>query len=789
MLLSWNWLNEFVELSCTPQEAAEALTVSGSEIESLRRADEGVFGIVIGKIVEFAQHPTKSGLKVTRVDVGDGSPRLVVTAAKNVKLGDVVAYAISGSKVKSGLTLGLRDFDGYVSDGMMASAAEMGVPDLVAEPGILILPDDAPLGADALKYLGLDDWILELSITPNRGDLLSYLGVARELCALFEDARLKPLSLQPVGSDAPLPDDLAEPRLDTSLCRRYDLGYVTDVKPDGTPLTEKVKLVLSGMRPINPVVDATNLTMLALGQPLHAFDADKLDGRISVRLAREGQYFETLDGKMRELKAYDLMIYSGETPVGLAGVMGGANTSTESYTKRVVVESASFDAPSIMRTSRRLGLNSEASYRMARGVDPLVLEPALCYFTALLERWGCGKAYKIRRTAERVPYQARHVSLNPEKLSALTGRPDWKDKVRSRLTALGLREENSRWLIPSWRLDLNIEEDLIEEVARLEGYNDGVGTIPPLHEPGEFPDHWKRWRTLRDGAVARGYVEAVTFSFLSPELLHRMDYADESKTMVLANPLSADLSTLRPLILPSLLAAAENAVKRGWRKNLRLFEMGRVFVPEGDQIVEYDHICGLTCAALDSRTPYGNSDAVDFFSVKADLEALLLLCGVRARFKQAVLPWAHRGQCAEVLINGRSVGWLARVKPLVEERFDLKTPAFYFELNVESLIEIPMPHFRTPGEYPPAYRDVALLVPQHEVCGDLEKQILKLGAPLARQVRLFDVYRGEGVPADKKSLAFSVCYQRDDRTLTDEEIEGCHQTVRRGLAEAGYELR
>lgn len=793
MLLSWKWLNDFVSLSCTPQEAAQRLTESGSEIESLRRADEGVSGILIGKIIEHTQHPTKSGLTVTRVDVGDGNPRLVVTAAKNVKLGDTIAYAISGSRVKSGMTLGFRDFDGFESDGMMCSAAELGVPDLVSEPGILILPDGAPLGADVIRWLGLDDWILELSITPNRGDLLSYLGVARELCALFEDAQLKPLNLKAVGTDAPLPQEISAVKLHTPLCAQYDLAYVESLKPEGTPLQDQVKLVLSGMRPINPVVDATNLTMLALGQPLHAFDLDKLQGPISVRQGEDGSTFTTLDGKERTIVHDDLMIYAGDEPVALAGVMGGMAVETDASTKRVIVESARFDAPSVMKTSRRLGLSSEAAYRMARGIDPLVLEPALAYFTSLLEQWGCGKAYSTRLSTVQTPYEPRSVSLRLNRLEEVSGEVHDAQKVKAQLRSLGLTllqdGDEQVWQIPSWRLDVSIEEDLIEEVTRLEGYNGGKRTIPQLHQAGQFPQYWKAWRALRDGAIARGFVETVTFSFLSPNLIERLDYPDPSGLMNLANPLSADLSTLRPLILPSLLSAAERATKRGWRKTIRLFEVGRVFQPIGDEISEGDHLCGLVCAPIDARSPYSTTERIDFFTVKGDLEALLLSRGLKASYRQALLPWAHRGQCAEVVVDGHVIGAIAQVKPIVLERFDLRTEAYYFELDMEALSREPMPQYQIPGDYPPSYRDVAFLTDLNDAADSLAQWILTLGAPLAKSVRLFDLYQGQGIPEGKKSLAFSICYQDPTKTLTDAEVEECHQKVRQGLADEEKELR
>lgn len=790
MFLSWNWLREFIDVDASVQEVAERLTVSGSEIESLRRSDEGVSGLVIAHCVEHFQHPTKSGLTVTRLDVGDGNPRLVVTAAKNVKLGDKLAYAISGSKVKSGLTLGMRDFDGFVSDGMMGSAAEIGIPELAKEPGILILPEDAPIGSSVIEYLGLDDWILELSITPNRGDLLSYVGVAREIKALFPKSVLKPLSLSLKCTQESLPDELQAPQILTQHCQRYALGYVDHLTGKAAPLQDQVKLIKSGIHSVSGIVDATNMTMLMLGQPLHAFDLDKLPQKqLSVAQADEGEKFVSLDGKERVLSADDLVIRSGGQTVALAGVMGGQNSEIDDATQRTLVESASFNAPSIMRCSRRLGLNSEASYRMARGIDPSLVIPALDCFASLVEKWDLGTVYKEKLQQGEMKTAPKKVGLSKGAVQKLTGREDLEEKVEPTLTALGFQNQGDQWIVPSYRLDISIEEDLIEEVARLHGYNEGMPSIPKLHGPGSLGAFFEVWSKLRQVALGRGYCECVTYSFVSPSLLEqcRLPVAD---CLRLSNPLSVDLSAMRSHVFPSLLLSAERSIKRGWRKPVCLFEVGKAFILEGEATVEQDHACGVVVAPFDPRSVYGPREEIDFYRVKSDVETLINRLGFEVKFVQdQSLAFGHSGRSALLKVNEKVIGFFAQLKPVIAEGFDFKTNVFVYEFDLSPLLNGPAPVYKLAGDFPPAYRDVAFLADVHDSAVDLAQLIKELGSPLATEVRLFDLYQGQGIPEGKKSLAFSVAYRRDDRTLRDEEVEAQHAQVRKGLEARGYDLR
>ncbi len=791
MLLSWKWLNELISLPASIDQVAERLTVTGNEIEAIHRPCGKVKGLRVAKVVSTEQHPTKSGLTVTRLDLGEGAPQLCVTAAKNVKVGHKVPYCVPGSSVASGMVLGYRDFDGFNSAGMMASAAELGVPDLSSVHGILILPDDAPLGADVVEWLGLDDAILEMSITPNRGDMLSLYGAARELYALFPEAELHLPKIQApsYGGEWSLPFEGI--RLESEGCAAYRLGMADQVRIAPAPIQMQVRLCLSGMRPINNVVDATNLAMLTLGQPLHAFDAASLPGRdIGVRAAREGEHLISLDGKDRALLPSDMVISSGGVAVGLAGVMGGENSEITDKTQHILVESANFAAPLISKTSRRLGIPSEASFRYARGVDPLQTLDSLNYVLYLMEQWGAARCFAKNYYAQPKAIEPKKVPLTRRKLQTYLswGDIDEGERILSRLGIEKLEgdQEKALYLAPTRRPDIAIEEDLIEEVGRIRGYNDIEPTIPRLYKAGVVGPLMETHRLLRQCAISRGYTEVVTYSFIRPELLKTLRYPQVEDCKVLSNPISAE-TTMRPLVLPSLMAAVSRSVHEGWREPIRLFECGKAFVPDDGSIVEKTRCAGLIYTGADRRCLYSSAKD-DFLSVKADVEALAMTRGVKLTFRQGNLPWGHGGQTAEIWAKGRPAGYLARIKPAVAADMDLQEPLYGFELDLDPLIGGEALSFSKGFIYPPVYRDISMIVPDEKPCEAVEEDIRSASGSMLYQVRLFDIYRGPGIPKGYRSMAFSMAY-REDRTLTDEEVDGLHNGLRSALEKLGYRLR
>ena len=793
MLLSINWLKDFITLNAPLEEIAERLTETGTEIESIEQPCANVKGVKIAKIVECTQHPTKSGLKVCKLDYGADETAVCLTTAPNVKLGDVIPWFAPGASTIEGMVLGYRDFDGIVSAGMMASAKELGVPDLTDVYGILILPDDAPLGADAGEWLGLDDTVFDVSVTPNRGDLLSVMGMAIEIHALFPECELHiPETAAPeYDGEWTLPFDGI--KLESEGCRAYRLGMADSVKILPAPLQVGVRLCMAGMRPINNIVDATNYAMLALGQPLHAFDAKSIPGRnIGVRLAADGEEIVTLDGKTHKLIPSDLVISTDGLGVALGGVMGGLNSEITDSTEHVLLESANFTSPFISKTSRRLGIPSEASFRYARGVDPLLTEKAMNYTLHLMQEWGGVRAFKKNFYEQTGDITPARVTLTAAKMKKIICYDDM-DGAEAILARLGIKKisgdsVSAVYEVPTRRTDISIEEDLIEEVGRIRGYNEIEPTIPVLDRAGALNPGTIAQRALRSVAIARGYTEVVTLSFISPDLLKLIRYPEADKCKVISNPISADMSVMRPSLLPALLNGASKAMRGGWRDPIREFEFGRVFVPENGDVKEVERIGGIAFAGKEKRSLYASAKD-DFLLVKSDVEALAGICNARLTFKQGSRPDGHAGQTADIFCDGKKIGYLMCIKPDIAAQIDIDTPIFAFELDVEPFMKTSLPKYSKNNAYPPVYRDISMLVSKDIPTDKVIADIRSIAGSLLTTVRLFDIYEGKGVPEGTHSMAFSMAYRLNDRTLRDAEVEEEHAKLRSGLEQMGYKLR
>lgn len=793
MLLSMNWLKEFIDLNVPLQDIAERLSVSGTEVESICRPCENVKGVRIAKIVQCSRHPIKSGLKVTRLDVGEGEFPLCVTAAPNVKEGDVIPWFAPGSSTVEGVTLGCRDFDGYNSAGMMCSAKELGVPELTDVFGILQLPQDAPLGVDGGEWLGLNDVVFDLSVTPNRGDLLSVMGVALEIHALFPQCTLHLPQITAPKNDEPWTLPFEGVSIETEGCRAYRLGLADNVCVKASPLQAGVRLCMSGMRPLNNIVDATNYAMLALGQPQHAFDAASLPGaNIAVRLARDGEEIVTLDGKNRALLPEDIVISSGGKGVALGGVMGGLNSEISDGTKHVLLETAHFTSPFISKTSRRLGIPSEAAFRYARGVDPAMTETAMNYTLSLMERWGGARAFARSFYAGNGPIERRRVTLTAGKMKRILCFDDLDESTKI-LHRLGIERDSGNahealYLVPTRRTDIAIEEDLVEEVGRIRGYDAIAPTIPVLHQPGALSPVVRLQRLLRSVALARGYTEVVTLSFISPALLEAVRYPQAQQCKIVANPISADMSVMRPSLLPGLLGGLSRTLRGGWRDPVHVFEFGRVFVPENGTIREVERIGGIAYTGKEKRALYSSSKD-DFMLVKGDVEAFAQACNSKLVFRQSQRHDGHAGQTAEILLGERVIGYLMALKPDVAAKFDIAEPCYAFELDAENFLGAELPHYGRGAAYPPVYRDVSMLVGDEINTDAVMADIRSCGGELLSSVRLFDVYRGQGVPEGFRSMAFSMAYRLSERTLRDEEVDEQHNALRAALETKGYVLR
>lgn len=802
MLLSWRWLNEFVDLKGrTIESVAERLTMTGCEVESIETPCELLSGIKIARIEKLYPHPEADTLKVAEIISSEGS-HTCITAAPNLSVGDKVPYAPPGACLADGAVMGQKDFLGITSEGMLLSAEEIGLPDIADEFGILRLPDDTPLQADLKGYFGLDDRIMDISITPNRGDLLSVMGLAREVHALFPDSTLLDIREWPGGLQDNWPCDFEDIKIIDQGCTFYSLGLAENIKIGPSPLRERIRVNMMGMRPISNVVDATNLVMLLTGQPLHAFDLDLIPQRsIEVRSALEGEIFTTLDNKEHVLQEGDLLITSGDVPVGIAGVMGGQNSEIHEGTQKVVIESAHFSAPRVSQTSRRLGINSEAAYRFARGVDPEKVIPSLEYVLMLLEKWCGSRIYAQKKIARSHVPANRKITLRSSTLRKVLLWDDLHETSRI-LHRLGLVEIDRTLSdltveVPSWRPDLSIEEDLTEEVGRIRGYDLIKPRLPgKLHGGGTEGPLYHTQRVIREVALGRGFTEVVTYSFISKDFISELNISDEdprSHPVLLSNPISQQMVCMRTLMLPGLLNSLKNSIKSGWREEIKIFEMGRVFLLKDtdnlESLEEPERVAGLVFPGQERRVPYRQTLEEDFYSVKGDISALIRSRGFNPGFGKGEEPFGHSGQTASVYINDERRGLLLRLKPSIEAQLEVEGPVFYFEIDLAPLMNPRKPEYRDISSYPAVYRDISLLVNKETEAEKVKQYIAELAGDLLCKLKLFDIYQGKGIPEEQRSLAFSLAYRRDDRTLKDAEVDQVHEQVRAGLEKKGFALR
>jgi len=802
MLISWRWLNEYLDLGGTDIETvAERLTMTGCEVESIETPCELLSGILIARIEKLYPHPKAEKLFVAEVMASTGR-FTCVTAAPNLAQGHLVPYAPPGSCLSDGTVLEAKEFSGIVSEGMLLSAEEIGLPDIADEFGILILPEDTPLAEDFKSYFGLDDMVMDISITPNRGDLLSILGLAREVHALFPASEIKALDQELNGDSGDWPVHFAHIKLEDEGCTTYSLAFADEIRIGPSPLKQRIRLSLMGMRPISNVVDATNIAMLLTGQPLHAFDLSMLPAKsIEVRSAKKGERFITLDEKEHVLSEGDMLITSGNIPVGIGGVMGGQNSEINEETSQVVIESAHFLAPRVSKTSRRLGIHSEAAYRFARGVDRAKTDPSLDHVLRLISEWSNARCFKKKMTVKGKTSTKTSITLRVSSLKKVLLWDDLSEaaKILERLgfEITSINDVALEAVVPSWRPDIAIEEDLIEEVGRIRGYDLIKPRLPgKLHIGGNEGALYSTQRKVRQVALSRGYTEAVTYSFISPEFRTQMNLAKDdlrSHPLQLSNPISQQMVCMRTSMLPGLLNALSNSIKTGWRQEIKVFEMGRIFLlTESDKtesLREVETIAGLVFPGLDRRTPYPQALEEDFFSVKGDVTAILRSCELAPMFERTEESFGHSGQTAAIIINCRCIGKLLRLKPSLEADLEIEGPVFYFEIELDQLMENRSPLFRDISQYPAVYRDISLLVESGIESEEICNIIREMAGSLLWKVRLFDIYQGKGIPEGYRSLAFSLAYRCEDRTLNDQEVEKVHENVRDQLVKKGFQLR
>lgn len=803
MLVSYKWLQDYVDLSgITAKELAEKITKSGIEVEGVEVLNEGIKGVVVGYVLEREQHPNADKLNKCLVDIGAGEPVQIICGAPNVDKGQKVAVATVGAKLPGGVKIKRAKLRGEVSNGMICSLQELGmegkiVPKEYAE-GIFVFPQDAEVGTDAIALLNRNDEILELSLTPNRADCLSMLGIAYEVAAILgREVKLPETKLEPVAEKASdYVKVVVEAPEDNPL---YVAKIIKNVKIGPSPLWMQTRLMNAGIRPHNNVVDITNYILLEYGQPLHAFDYDRLGSKeILVRRAKEGEKFTTLDDVERILTADHLVITNGTEPVALAGVMGGANSEVTSDTTTVLLEAALFNSLTVRKASKDHGLRSEASARFEKGVDPNRVRAAGDRAAYLMAKYAGGEVLAGAAEADTLTIEPAVIPITLEKINRVLGTDLDMNQVKEIFARLQFEASVDGDTItvtaPTRRGDIKIEEDLIEEVARLYGYDNIPKTLPVgSSTPGKLTAYQKKRRVVRQYLEGAGLYQAVTYSLTSEE--KAAQYALEKREAIhLAMPMSEDRSVLRLSILPQLLEVVKY---NGARQNdsLAVYETGNVFLANGSDALpdEREHLAAAITGLWTNHSWQGEKKPVDFFVLKGILEGLFAKLGLtdKVEYVQAQVDGLHPGRTAEILLNSERIGFVGQVHPSVQKALDLKD-TYVFELSLKAVLEeetddlqyVPIPRF------PSITRDIALVANKETVSDTLKKIILEAGAPLLKEANVFDLYEGDKMEEGKKSIAFSLKYADPERTLTDEEVTKVHEQVLAALKEqAGAVLR
>ncbi|OOE86210.1 phenylalanine--tRNA ligase subunit beta [Salinivibrio siamensis] len=799
MKFSESWLREWVNPANDTDALAHQITMAGLEVDEIAPVAGDFSGVVVGEVVECGQHPDADKLRVTKINVGDDELLDIVCGAPNCRQGLKVAVAMVGAVLPGDFKIKKAKLRGQPSFGMLCSFTELGID--VESDGIIELPADAPIGTDIREYLALNDVTIDVDLTPNRADCLSLRGLAREVGVLNRTDVTEP-TITPVTASI---DDKVSVHIDApQACPRYLGRVVKNVDLNAqTPLWMQEKLRRSGIRAIDPVVDVTNYVMLEQGQPMHAFDLSKLEGGIVVRMAEEGETLTLLDGNEATLNAQTLVIADEKKALAMAGIFGGQDSGVTTDTQDILLESAFF-APDVIRgRARSYGLHTDSSHRFERGVDPALQAAAMERATELLLAICGGEAGEIvtAETAETLPTRDT-VTLRREKLDGLLGHSIDNSDVKAILSRLGcaVTETEKGWqaTAPSWRFDIAIEQDLIEEVGRIYGY-DNIPTRAPKAAltMREYKEAAMPLKRVRDLLVDRGFHEAITYSFVEPK--QQALIVPDVEPLILPSPISADMSAMRLSLLPGLLNTVAYNQKRQ-QPRVRLFEFGLRFTPEGEtggtvrqSSIRQESMLAGVIAGPGSEEHWDLASAtVDFFDLKGDLEAVLELTGKLKdfRFVSASHPAMHPGQTAAIEFDGKVVGHIGTLHPELEREFGLNGRTVVFELEWQAIDERFIPEAAGLSKFPANRRDIAVIADQSLASGDVVDACLQSGNPLLKDAQLFDLYTGKGVEEGKKSLAIALTLQSDARTLEEADISDAVSGVVSHLSEKlGVTLR
>ncbi|MFD1706372.1 phenylalanine--tRNA ligase subunit beta [Siminovitchia sediminis] len=803
MLVSYKWLQDYVNVQdLTAADLAEKITRTGIEVDGIKQISAGIKGVVVGEVLECSQHPQADKLKICKVDIGEGEPVQIICGAPNVAKGQKVPVAKSGAVLPGNFKIKKAKLRGEESNGMICSLQELGiegklVPKEFAD-GIFVFPEDVEAGEDALSLLNLDDEVLELDLTPNRADALSMLGVAYEIAAILsEDVRLPEVSGETSNEKA---SDYISVKVEAVQENPlYTAKVIKNVKIGPSPLWMQARLMSAGIRPHNNVVDITNYILLEYGQPLHAFDYDRFGSKeVVVRMAKEGEKITTLDDTERTLTSDQLVITNGMVPVALAGVMGGADSEVNDDTTTVLLESAYFTGPPIRSTSKYHGLRSEASSRYEKGVDPSRVRPAAERAAQLMAKYAGGEVLDGIVEDDHLTTEPAIVSISLAKINRVLGTDITvaeAEKIFARLKfEVTVEEDVLTVTVPTRRGDIAIEEDLIEEVARLYGYDQLPTTLPKgTATPGGLSKIQEKRRAARSFLEGAGLYQAITYSLTSEEKAS-MFSIEKRPPVTLSMPMSEERSRLRLSLVPQMLESISYNVARK-NEAVALYEIGSIFLNEGEgkQPEEREHIAGAMTGLWLDHTWQGEKKPVDFYVVKGILEGLFQKLGLEKEisWQAAQIEGMHPGRTAEVLFAGKVIGFAGQIHPNLQKELDVKD-TFVFEIQADPIFEydVPLLQYVPIPRYPSITRDIALVVDQDITAATLESVIRKAGGTLLKSVYVFDVYEGKNMKDGKKSIAFSLTYADPQRTLTDDEVVKKHDKVLAALKDqTGAELR
>ena len=797
MLVSYNWLKQYTNVEDNANALAEKITRGGIEVEGVEYLAEEISNVVVGYVVSKEKHPDAEKLNVCQVNVGEEENLQIVCGAPNVDAGQYVIVAKVGAKLP-GIKIKKAKLRGVESQGMICSLAELGLSKSVVpknyQEGIYVFETEQELGSDVVEVLGLNDYILDLSITPNRADALSMRGLTYELGALYNNK----VNFNDVEKEENYEATSLQVAIESDSCRNYVGQIVKNVEVKSSPLWLQTRLMNSGIRPINNIVDITNYVLLEFGQPMHAFDKDLVGDKIVVRDAKEGEVLETLDGEERKLQTSDLVITDGTRAIALGGVMGGKNTEVSEETKNIILESAYFNPTTVRRTSAAHGLRSDSSARFEKGIDPNMQKAALARAVELILEL-CPNAVVESSVGVVNKEEEKVVEITTSYINNYLGITLSTEEIAAILEGLSftveVTGENLVVKVPTRRPDISIKQDLVEEVIRIYGYDNLASTLPKFSKTtkGGLTYSQRMVRDLRAVYASLGFNDTINYSLVSEEEATEYTLEDHHKVRLLM-PMTETHSTLRQSLVPGLLNTVQYNVARK-QKDLKLLEIGRVFFGSGDDNIQPKETLYLSAALTGEERAtkwLKESSSLDFFAAKGYLEVVFDRLGLdeKVTYKKSKLEGMHPGRFAEVYLGEKRIGFIGEVHPQVADKFGLNT-TYVFEINLDEVISESKvkPKYEEVTKYPEITRDIAMLVDVKDEYQNIYNVIESVNSKLITKVELFDLYVGAELLVGKKSLALTITYSDKQKTLTDEEVTAVHDKVLSALTEYGAIIR